>query len=422
MSGNTYSSYDTIPRKVGGFDSYPTIEDVRYINPKDEKGTPLKIGSYPILIPDNARFNNAGLGWSHTRILDPVFSSYTITTTTSSEYTFTLPRNLRRIKNLYMMYSLTAGSSTPACAIPFYYVNLQIGDQSLPQFRREHLIFVNTAFESNSEDFTHTGSIKGFSSALASDATSTTAETRVIDLSPLLPKDLHTLNTSTDVYIKYMIDTIANCVTSGGSISVTNIYFIFTEWLDSKETWNAFIAQNKLGVRQIPYLYPFRLDLGSVTDSTTTETKLTINQLQGRCCMFYVGLCDSGNTINQNSHIYDACTTGFLDANDVNIFTNWNMSEATSVLLAQKHGLSNDLFTYITHAHPYIFCKNIKKTIFEHINTGGFPMRISQQKIYILPSASATTAYTCHLVGFLYGVINMSDDGRMIGGLRIIDG
>jgi len=415
MSGNTRQYYSQ-KTSVSGFDSYSKIDDVKYLK------SPDTIGNTSIYVPDISKDNKAGYGWATTRYLDPNFSSFAITTSPSSEYTFKIPQNLRRIKNAYVMYSLTAASSTPACGIPFQYIKMQIGEIDLPEFRREHLIFVNTAFEGNSEDFTHTASLKGYSSALASDATSTSAEVRMIDISPMIPRDFHTLETGSDCYFKYTFDIINNCVTSGGSITVSSLYFIFTEWMDDDAQWKMFKAQTKLGVRMIPYIYPFRVDLGSVTSSSSASTTLVINQLKGRTPFFFVGLYDSGATINQNGHIYVQQTScGFLDSSDNNLVVNFDMNLSESILLAQKHGLSNGLHPYITKSMPFIFCKDLYGTIFNHLNTGGFPMKISEEKIKILPSTTATTAFSAHVIGFYYCFLTMSPDGHLIGSPRIVE-
>lgn len=416
MAGNTETYYKN-RKTVTGIDSFDGSSTIKYRELKD------KVNGITLIIPDhNADKNKGGLGWAHVRFADPTFTSYTITTTPSNEYSFEIPASLKRIKNLYAM-PIISSTASAQCANPFSYFNLQIGETALPRFPRECMELLNTGFEITSEAFTYNSGIKGYTSALASDGTTTATEPRMINLSPMLYENLFTAGNPTKIYIKYAFDTIAKCATSGSSVTVSGMYFIFTEWLETDIEFKYFQSQLINKVRLIPYLYPFRISIGSVTNSTSATTSNTIAQLQGRVPALFVGLYDSGATINQNSHIYSQISTvGLLDVNDQNLIFNWDISESQSAYFAQIHGLSNGLYVNKTHVIPYVFCKDLEETLFNHINTGGLPLKLSQQKIRILPSATATSSYECIVFGFYYSYISLAPDGRIIGTAQIVDG
>jgi hypothetical protein len=410
MSGNTEIYYKD-KKLVKGFDLTSKIQSRKYIPAEVVTGV-------PVLIPDKVIDSKGGLGWETIRYADTNFPSagYAITTTVSSEYSWTLPRNLKRIKNFYMLYSATAGSATPALGMPLSYGVLQISGQSLPISRREHINLMNTGFEPTAESFTHSSVAKGFSSALASDATSTSAEQRVIDLSFMIPRDLHTLDTDAEVLFKYQFDTVANTLTTGATITITGVYFVFDIWLDTDEEWAEFKKTVKLGKRMITYLEPILYNAGTVTSSSSATTTLVLQSLDGRMPMFAVGLYDSSVSINQVSHIYIKMTSvGILDSSDNNIITSWDISEALGVILAQKRGMSTGLYTYITHAVPFIFCKDIYNTLWNHNNTGGLNFKNAQAKLRILPSTTASGTFSAHVIGFYYCYFILDERGNMLG-------
>lgn len=414
MAGNTENYYKN-KKTVTGIDSFEPITLVKY--------KPVaKLNGVEMIIPDkSASGNKGGLGWAHVRYADPTFTSYVISSVPSNEYTYEIPQNLKRIKNLYAMPILSA-SSTSSCANPFAYINLQIGETALPRFPPECMTLLNTAFESESEAFTYNSGIKGYTSALASDGLTTTAEPRIIDLTPMLYENLYTAGNPTKIYIKYAFDTIAHCCTASSTVTVSGMYFIFTEWLESDVEFKVFQAQFAGKARIMPYLYPFRIDIGSITSSTSATTSQTIAQLKGRVPALFIGLYDNSSTINQNSHIFSQISTlGFLDVNDQNLVFNFDISEPIASLFAQKHGLSNALYVNKTHVIPLIFCKDLRSTLFEHTNTGGLPLQLSQEKIRILPASTATGSYSCIVFGFYYSYLTIAPDGRLIGTAQIVD-
>jgi hypothetical protein len=403
-----------------------TFTGIDTFNPKDTfKFRPLgKINGVDLIIPDKSfEQNKGGMGWAHIRVADPTFTDWTIGTTESGEYTFEVPSTLKRIKNLYCMYNISASASSGvACGEPFQYFNIQNGENSLPRFNRDVLTLLDTGFEPNSESFTNNSGIKGFTSTLSSDGLSTTIEPRVIDLTPMLYENMYTLGNPTKIQIRYAIDTIGKCCTASSTVTISNIYFIFTEWIESDDEFKHFKSQIAGKARLVPYLYPFRIDIGSITSSTSVKTSQTIAQLSGRVPALFVGLSDSGTAINASSHIYSqVASIGLLDVNDQNIVFNWDISESQACLFAQKHGLSNALYTYKTHVIPYIFCKDLHATLFNHVTTGGLPLKLQQERIRILPASTATGSYSCIVFGFYYAYITLAPDGRMIGGCSIVD-
>lgn len=365
--------------------------------------------------PDKEFLESRSGMWNHQIYQDSQLSTYTLqATANSSEYDYKVPTTLHRIKRLGMILNAYSGNGAHTMAHPIHQIRLRIGDKDFDPVPREAINAWELGFVPEGEEMTNIINYKGFTSALACKTVTTTpGEERFVDLTPMLPTDLFTLGNPAEVHIIYQFDNVADCATTGTTIVVNKVRFIFTEFIEDDSAYAFFLSQRKGKVLAIPYLRWFDRNLGAL-DGTPLITTITNTQLIGRCPFMYFLLKDSATAINAVSHIGVKLTSiELLDGSSVNIFIGGAYGEATFTTIGVAHGLTS-LYTLITHATPMIFCKNPYETMYNHINSGGLKFDNGTINFRALSSAVASGTLYLHTIGAYYEVIYVDGDSGQV--------